>query len=393
MKVVVVGGGLQGIEATYLAQQCGWQVILLDKNPLAPATGLCDIYYQLDVTVDAADELINILNKADFIIPALENNEALTILKNIKEKIVAPIAFDVQAYGISSSKIKSNRLFESLNIPMPKLWPNCNFPVIVKPTNASGSQGVSKVLSEAHLYNLTGQKNFNAGNWVIQEYVAGPSFSIEVVGVNHHYGVIQVTDLQMDSSYDCKRVLAPSALALGLQSTFQDIALQIAKGLNLTGIMDVEVILHEGELKVLEIDARLPSQTPTAVLKSTGINILELLAQIYIEKKKPSFPMQTSGKSVIYEHIKIQNDTLEVTGEHVLTEAGPLSFYKNFFGADEAITNYLPNKDVWVATLIILEENPEKVWQKRDLVIKRIIAECSTKDYIDSLPDTEIEAD
>ncbi|MBS4024300.1 MAG: 3-methylornithine--L-lysine ligase PylC, partial [Clostridia bacterium] len=93
------------------------------------------------------------------------------------------------------------------------------------------------------------------------------------------------------------------------------------------------------------------------------------------------------------EHIKIQNDTLEVTGEHVLTEAGPLSFYKNFFGADEAITNYLPNKDVWVATLIILEENPEKVWQKRDLVIKRIIAECSTKDYIDSLPDTEIEAD
>ncbi|MBS4025629.1 MAG: 3-methylornithine--L-lysine ligase PylC, partial [Clostridia bacterium] len=315
MKVVVVGGGLQGIEATYLAQQCGWQVILLDKNPLAPATGLCDIYYQLDVTVDAADELINILNKADFIIPALENNEALTILKNIKEKIVAPIAFDVQAYGISSSKIKSNRLFESLNIPMPKLWPNCNFPVIVKPTNASGSQGVSKVLSEAHLYNLTGQKNFNAGNWVIQEYVAGPSFSIEVVGVNHHYGVIQVTDLQMDSSYDCKRVLAPSALALGLQSTFQDIALQIAKGLNLTGIMDVEVILHEGELKVLEIDARLPSQTPTAVLKSTGINILELLAQIYIEKKKPSFPMQTSGKSVIYEHIKIQNDTLEVTGE------------------------------------------------------------------------------
>jgi heterodisulfide reductase subunit A-like polyferredoxin len=37
MLVAVVGGNLQGVEATYLARKAGWEVILIDKNSNAPA--------------------------------------------------------------------------------------------------------------------------------------------------------------------------------------------------------------------------------------------------------------------------------------------------------------------------------------------------------------------
>ena len=56
-------------------------------------------------------------------------------------------------------------------------------------------------------------------------------------------------------------------------------ALRIALGLRLNGLMDVEVMVGGPEPKVLEVDARLPSQTPTAVYWSSGLNIVELLAE------------------------------------------------------------------------------------------------------------------
>ena len=71
--------------------------------------------------------------------------------------------------------------------------------------------------------------------------------------------------LHMDAYYDCKGVNAPASLSRELASTFKKISVDIARTLNLKGIIDVEAILNEGKLKVLEIDARLPSQTPTTV--------------------------------------------------------------------------------------------------------------------------------
>jgi pyrrolysine biosynthesis protein PylC len=143
--------------------------------------------------------------------------------------------------------------------------------------------------------------------------------------------------------------------------------------------MDVEVILHNGELKVLEIDARLPSQTPTAVYRSTGINMLELLARFFVGVDGPGFPgsgenpgtgkLQLPAKGVIYEHIRVTPGNLEFCGEHIMAEGGPLRLITGFFGADEAITDYSPGRNQWVATLIITAGDLAGAWEKRNQVI------------------------
>ena len=97
---------------------------------------------------------------------------------------------------------------------------------------------------------------------VLQEYVEGPSYSIEVLGLAGHYVALQVTELEMDSRYDCNRVLAPAEIPESLDKQIKEIALAIAQELHLKGIMDVEFIIDRGVPKVLEIDARFPSQTP-----------------------------------------------------------------------------------------------------------------------------------
>ena len=63
----------------------------------------------------------------------------------------------------------------------------------------------------------------------------------------------------MDEIYDCKRVIAPVTISDKMKSRFSELAIKLANILRLEGIMDVEVIEHEGELKVLEVDHKIPS--------------------------------------------------------------------------------------------------------------------------------------
>ena len=71
-------------------------------------------------------------------------------------------------------------------------------------------------------------------------------------------------------------------------------------------------------------------------------------------------------RGVIYEHIHVSPGRLEVSGEHIMSEAGPLHFHQDFFGADEAISNYEPGRPDWVATLILVDETREKAWAKTE---------------------------
>ena len=41
MKVAIIGGKLQGLEAAYLAGKADWDVTIIDRVPGVPAAGLC----------------------------------------------------------------------------------------------------------------------------------------------------------------------------------------------------------------------------------------------------------------------------------------------------------------------------------------------------------------
>jgi pyrrolysine biosynthesis protein PylC len=379
MKLAVVGGGLQGVEAAYLAYKAGWEVLLLDKEPAPPAFGLCDRFVQMDVTV--MQGLESVLRHVDLVVPALENRAALEGLVEWSCSAAIPLVFDMGAYRVSSSKLESDRLFARMGVPVPLYWPECGFPVIAKPSGGSGSEKVQLFHNSQQLENRFSHASA-FDDWVLQEYLDGPCFSLEVVGYPGHYRALQVTDLEMDAGYDCKRVLAPTRLSPDQVERFEGISLDIAEAIRLKGLMDVEVILHNGQLKVVEIDARLPSQTPTSVYWSTGINMLELLALIFsvppvspvspVAKQKKGKKNKVPGKGVVYEHIRVSHGTVDVCGEHIMVEAGPLHLLVDFFGADEALTNYVPGRDCWEATLIIAAAGRGEAKEKRDRVIETI---------------------
>lgn len=382
MQVAVVGGNLQGVEAAYLAKKAGWEVTLIDRRDAVPARGLCDHFQRADVAI--LKNLHRIFEGFDWVVPALENLEALTRLNQWHHHTGIPFLFDLTAYKLSSSKIESDKLFSRISVPSPLPYPDCGFPVVVKPSFGSGSQGVRII------HDPQGLKPFLERlpeENVIQAYLNGPSYSIEILGMTGKYQPLQVTDLQMDAEYDCKRVLAPTDLPAGLVSDFETIAQKLAQEMKLTGLMDVEVILDKDVLRVLEIDARLPSQTPTAVFWSTGVNMLEMLVDLFLNSTGARKYKPRSNKGVVYEHIRIKADTLTVHGEHVMSHTAPLRLRKDFFGADEALTNYSRGRDEWVATLIICDEDRKAAWEKRNAVISDIMQQFKLEMYRETWPE------
>jgi pyrrolysine biosynthesis protein PylC len=372
MRLLIVGGRLQGTEAAYLAAKAGWETVLIDRREAPPAAGLVDLHVIADVTADEA-RTRSLVASCDAVLPACEDAPTLAWLAERVPGWGVPLLFDLEAYLVSASKLASRRLFADLDVPRPAEWPACGFPVVVKPSTASGSEGVVVVRDGTEL-DLARRELEAAGHEVVvEEYVAGPSLSLEVLAWGGQAVPLQITGLEFDAAYDCKRVVAPvggagagkpaaarpdgacdwdAAVPSGVLDAFDAAGVRIARGLGLNGLMDVEVMVNGPELKILEIDARLPSQTPTAVYWSSGLNIVELLAET-VRAGAPPAVDRAARRAVVYQHVRASRGLLEVLGEHVMGSAGPLSLVPGFFGADEALTDYAPGRPEWAATLIV----------------------------------------
>jgi len=388
MLVAIAGGALQGLELTYLAKKAGFETLLLDRRREAPATGICDHFVAADLTDRKA--LSRALGAADLVLPATENSQALQSLVEWCEGNRMHLAFDAAAYAISSSKTASQALFRKLGLPSPTQWPCCGFPVLAKPDGESGSRGVA-VFPDLQALEARFDPVPPLG-WVLQAYAPGPVVSVEVMGRPGDYTAIQTTSLEMDRDFDCKRVLAPSPLPALLSSQFEEMAVSVAEAIGLVGIMDLEAVVHEGQLKVLEIDARFPSQTPMAVYHSTGMNMVEGLVRIFCHHQAdpthPGPPGPVGG--AILEHIRVSDGRLAVLGEHIMAEDGPLHLEGKFFGADEALTSYAPGKAAWVATLVVKGSDLEDARKRRDGVHQAIRDRLGLSSYRDESPENRL---
>lgn len=368
MRIAVVGGKLQGVEVVYLALKAGFETLLIDRNRDVPASKICQRFLEFHfLSEEEWPDLARGYGEIDLIFPALEDVQTLELLEKWSNHLQVPIVLDLLAYRVSNSKNVSNTVFEKLKLPLPTSLPNCPFPIVVKPDQASGSEGVVIAHTEQELD--LALKGFS-GKVVIQEYLEGPSFSIEIIGQPGNYITLQVTDLFMDREYDCSGVAAPTLLDSRQENELHNMVLAIASELSLFGIMDLEVILHNNELKILEIDARFPSQTPIVVYFSTGINMVEILADLFISGVVTKKPGKTRHARI--DHVRVNKAGVEVCGEHIMAEDGPLRLVAGFFGADEAFTTYTPETIEWVATLVFKADSKGDVDGKRDRCLQKI---------------------
>jgi pyrrolysine biosynthesis protein PylC len=364
----LLGGGLQGVEAAVLARRAGWASVLADARPAPPAASLADSFKAGRLV--ALSDLDRVFGRCDLVLPTCEDQAALELLSGWRGRGGAPpVAFDWPAWRLSRDKAASKRLFEKLAVPAPLDYPRAAFPLIAKPADASGSRGVRRLDSPAELACFFAEGGAGPG-WVVEEFCPGPAYSWEVTGRPGDYEAWTVTRLFMDRGHDCRKVVCPAGLGRAGEEEFRALALRLAGGLGLTGLMDVEAILTPGGFRVLEIDARLPSQTPVAISWATGENLMVRLAGLF--GGPPPVGAAPAVRAVIYEQVAPGAGGLESVGEHRLSLAGPLSWEENFCGADLALTDWARDRADWVAALIVTGRDPAEAKERRREALVRL---------------------
>jgi pyrrolysine biosynthesis protein PylC len=384
VRLALVGGRLQGLEAAYLAKNADITTLLIDREPNTPASTLVDENHVFDITKQ--ENLFTKLCKTvDAVLPTTENMKTLIFLEKVAKRLEVPLLQDNNAFWITSNKTRSKNFLTNQHVAVPKPWPYATFPLIVKPARLSGSVSILKVSTASQLPHIINEVKKIDQEVIVEEFVEGLAVSLEVLAMNGKSIPFQITNLEFDEFYGCKRVTAPTALSNHVKTKFIETGLKIADGLNLYGLTDVQsIVTPSNSLKTNEINARLPSQTPTVVFHSTGINIVKELANLFIENTLPSNKVGVE-KGVVYQHVCIQDHSLKVQGEHIMTNAKNLTHELGFFGADEAITNFLSDiigNEIRIATLIVRDITLEEAKKKMDAVISEIMAEFKLTNYV-----------
>lgn len=383
MRLCIVGGALQGMEAVFLGHKAGYETVVIDKRAEAPALSICDEPHVLDPTRDE-DSAMEVFRTCDAVLPACEEHDLLECLDEMLKGTDIPFLFDLRSYDISQSKIESNALMASDGIPMPLPWPECGFPVVVKPSSQSGSIGVSIAHDEAEM--AAGLEKVHAleDDPIVQEFVHGKSVSIEVIGNGESATAYVTTEVVLDKGYDCKEVRCnPGILDDETREAFERHSRIIAESLELDGLMDVEAILTPKGLRFLEIDARIPSQTPAAIFTATGINLLEMLVA---SKTGSDSLCRSTGRCGIYWHLMMKDGVLTTTGEKEFSHVVNPHMESGLFGSDDSITDYSPGKAEWHGTFMVSADTPSEAEARRASVIQTILTECGAETFVDSIP-------
>lgn len=384
MLIGIVGGILQGMEAVYLCKHAGYTSMVIDKNPDAPALSLADRAEVCDIMKED-ERAKKLFSECDAVLPAVEDLEVLEFLDRTVPACGAHLLFDLRSYRTSCSKERSNELMEKLGTPIPRPWPECGFPIIVKPSCQSGSIGVSAVRNEAERQKALKAVEKLHDTPIQQEFVSGKSVSIEVIGDGRKARAYVTTEVVLDSNYDCKQVVCePGILSEEEDNRFREIGKALGEGLGLDGLMDVEAIDTKKGLRVLEIDARIPSQTPACIFAATGINLLEELVCSKYGKETGKVPRKGYA---IYEHYIARGPTLSTCGEKEFSHVSHPMYVTDFLGADEVITDYRSGCYECRFTVINRGDSYQDVIWKKKQFIKNIMDNLGLEEFVDRSPE------
>lgn len=163
------------------------------------------------------------------------------------------------------------------------------YPMITKPTDNSGSRGIMLVKNRSQLVNAVeySSSNGRTGNIVVEEYMRGPEFSIEIIVLDGTVHVLQVTDKLTNGSPHFVEIghSQPTRMAEKTEKEVKDLAARAALAVGIkNGAAHAEIIVTNEGPKLVEIGARMGGGCITTHLVpfSTGIDMTKVMIQVAI---------------------------------------------------------------------------------------------------------------
>lgn len=293
-KLMVLAAGLLQVPVIQKAREMGHYVIAVDGNPDA-----CGFKY--------ADKAIcaNIVSEEDILeVAKLERIDGVIHpCSEVSMNVMGRINDELQLHGvtreqaiIATNKHLMRKAFDKGGAPNPTSYmpTSCedawnyfcemiDTAAILKPSRNSGSRGIAKIESGISrccfegLYN-TALEESRDHSVLIEQYIEGPEFSVEIIVWNNVINVLAITDK--------KTTGAPHFVELGHNqpSCYPDDIIDVVKSAAISGVKSLgvndcachaEIKVQNKKAYIMEIGARMGGDFISTILTplSTGIDM------------------------------------------------------------------------------------------------------------------------
>lgn len=304
-KIIIIGANEFQNRLVIKAKEMGIETHVFAWEKGAVAKKNADFFYPISII-----EKEKILEQAKIIKPngicTIATDLAMLTVNFIAEKLNL-IGNSLESTKMTTNKYEMRKVFKLFNLPSPnfqilekknKLDKNLEYPVIVKPTDRSGSRGVIKVNLEKELNSAIEEslKESFEKKIIIEEFIDGKEYSVEMISQNGEHQFLQLTEkfTTNEPNFIEKSHLAP---ARNISKTKEkEIIVVIKKALNILGIVNgashSEIkITSKDEIKIIEIGGRMGGDFigSDMVKISKGIDFNELVIKVALGEKISNF--------------------------------------------------------------------------------------------------------
>ena len=453
-KVIILGGGPnrigQGIEfdyccvhAAYALREAGIETIMVNCNPETVSTDYdtSDRLYFEPLTAEDVVELVRVEQRRGAVLGLIVQFGGQTPLKLARKLEAAAIPIlgtSPDAIDLAEDRERFQQLLHRLGLRQPdnglarslaeaeKIAETIGFPVVIRPSYVLGGRAMEIVHDRAGLQRYMGQAVIVSGDnpVLIDRYlqdaievdvdvVADPD-DVYVAGIMEH---IEEAGIH---SGDSACALPPYTLKAPMIAEITAQATQLARALQVVGLMNVQFAIKDETVFILEVNPR-ASRTVPFVAKATGTPIAKIAARVMAGEKLASFtlagpnPPHTAVKEAVFPFARfpgvdiLLGPEMRSTGEVMgLDHDFDRAFAKSQLGAGTMLpvsgTVFISVKDRDKAALIVIArrlhemgftllatEGTARVFAAADLPVKRINKVLEGQPHIvDAMVDGEV---
>lgn len=314
-KVAVLGAGPirigQGIEFDYCSVHAAWALrraglhpIMINNNPETVSTDF-DTSDRLYFEPLTPENVLNVLEKEqpEGVIVQFGGQTAINLAQTVAGAGFPVLGTAVVDIDRAEDREKFDALLNELGIPRPrggtatsvgevvKIAKELGFPVLVRPSYVLGGRAMEIVHSEGELleYATTAVRVAPEHPVLVDKYLPGTEVEVDAVSDGETVlipGIMEHVERAGVHSGDSIAIYPAHSLPPGVTEKIVAYTEQLARALRVRGLLNIQFVIHRGEVYVLEVNPR-SSRTVPYLSKITGVPMVALATNVMLGKSLP----------------------------------------------------------------------------------------------------------
>jgi len=319
--IVVVGSGPirigQGIEFDYSCVHAAWALrdagraaVVVNNNPETVSTDF-DVSDALVFEPPGADEVQAAYDatRATGVMLAFGGQTAINLAAELSRRGVKIVGSDRKSLDMAEDREKFEAALQRLGVARPEgraavsfrqartIARELGFPVLVRPSYVLGGRGMEIVYNEGQLasYVETAPPITPGAPLLVDKYLRGLEVEVDAVYDGTDIlvpGIFEHVERAGIHSGDSISVYPPQSIDAAMQAHIVEVTRAIAHELETRGLINIQFVIHAGELYIIEANPR-ASRTVPIISKATGINLVAAATRVALGEKLADLPYGT----------------------------------------------------------------------------------------------------